>query len=127
MMIITPKHDIHTLQSLSTPSCSCQPGVAVRFCVVWQPGHPRAPCNLQGLGGCCFRIKMAGYSTKVCAQQARFVVSKVEEPEEEEEKCSEEKIRFVGHPRPTAQLNQQVLVLQWKERSDFAEQQQRRE
>ncbi len=38
---------------------------------------------------------MAGCSTKVFAQQARVVVSKVEEPVEEEEKRSEEKIRFL--------------------------------
>ena len=97
MMFITQKHDTHTVRSLSTPSRSCQPGAAVRLCVIWQPGrHPRASCNLQGLGGCCLRITMAGCSTKVCAQQARVVVSKVEEPEEEEEKRSEEKDQILG-------------------------------
>ncbi len=88
----------------------------MRICVVWQPGRPRAPCNLQGLGGCCLHITIAGCSTKVCAQQARVVVSKVDEPEEEEEKRSEERIRFLGHPRPTARLHQQVLVVQWNKR-----------
>ena len=52
-------------------------------------------------------------------------MSKVEEPEEEEEKRSEEKIRFLGYPRPTARLHPQVLVVLWKKRSDLAEQQQR--
>ena len=58
---------------------------------------------MQGLGGCCLRITMAGCSTKVWAQQARVVVSKVEETKEEEKKRSEEKIRFLGfRDRPTA-------------------------
>ncbi len=70
---------------------------------------------------------MAGCLTKVCAQQARVVVSKVEEPEEEEKKRSEEKIRFLWHPRPTARLHQQVLVVLWNKRPDFAEQQQRQQ
>ncbi len=89
------------------PSRSCQPGTAVRLYVVWQPGCPRASCDLQGLGGCYLRITIVGCSTKVCAQQTRVVVSKVEEPEKEEEKRSKEKIRFLGHPRPTARLYQQ--------------------
>ncbi len=54
------------------------------------------------------------------------MVSKVEKPEEEEEKRSEEKIRFLRHPRPTAQLHKQVLVVQWKKKPDLAEQQQQR-
>ena len=48
-MFITPEHDTHTVRSLSTPSRSCQPGAAVRLCVVWQRCRPRAPCNLQVL------------------------------------------------------------------------------
>jgi hypothetical protein len=47
---------------------------------------------------------MAGYSTKVCAQQAHVVVSKAEEPDEEDEKRGKEKIRFLGHPRPRLPL-----------------------
>ena len=42
MMFITPKHYTHTAQSLPTPSRSCQPGAAVRFCILWQPGRPMA-------------------------------------------------------------------------------------
>ena len=37
---------------------------------------------MHGLVGCCLRITLVGCLTKVCAQQARVVVSKVEEPEE---------------------------------------------
>jgi hypothetical protein len=130
-MFMTSKHDTHTVRSLSTPSRACQPGAAVRLCVVWRPGPPRAPCNLQaGMGGCGLRINydiarfssssegisrnamairpMAGCSSKLCAQQARVVLSKVEELDEEEEKRIEEKIRFLGHPRPTARLHHQV-------------------
>ena len=51
----------------------------------------------------------------------RGVVSKVEEPEEEEEQRSEEKIRFLGHPGPTARLHRQDLVAEWKKRPDLAE------
>ena len=53
--------------------------------------------------------------------------------EEEEEKCSEEKINqsvrdsWLGHPGPTARLHRQDLVVQWKKRPDLAEQQQRRQ
>ena len=53
----------------------------------------------------CHRITMAGCSTKICAQQARVLVSKVEEPEEEEEKRSEVvkvrvKAEFVSYRLP---------------------------
>ncbi len=65
----------------------------------------------KGLGGCCLRITMACCSTKACAEQARVVVSKVEEPEEEEDLRNKEKIRFLGHPRPAARLHQQVPVV----------------
>ncbi len=129
MMFITPTRTTHT------PSGSCPRPHAhvswVRWCGAVSSGNPavqglHAICK--GWGGCrCFRITMEGCLTQVSAKKARVVVSKVEEPEEEEEKCSEEKIRFLGHQRPTARLHQQVLVVQWKKRPDLAEQQQRRQ
>ena len=89
--------------------------VALRLRVVRLTYSPLVGCSV------CWEKR------KFCSQQARVVVSKVEEPGEEEEKRSEEKIRFLGHPRPTARLHQQVLVVQWKKRPDLAEQQQRRQ
>ncbi len=142
-------HTPYTVSSLSTPSHlgrSCQPGATVLLCVVSSGNARPSKGSMQFARGrgtgrwgtadrcCCLRIShitMAGCSTKVCAQQARVVVSKVEGPEVsemEEEKRSEEKIRFLGHPRPTARLQQQFLVVQWKKRpEDLAEQQQERQ
>ncbi len=54
---------------------------------------------MQGLGRCCFRITMVGCSTTKVGMrpaQARVVVSNIGEPEEEAEKRSKEKIRFLG-------------------------------
>ena len=112
MMFTTPKHDTHTVRSLSTPSSTCHP---VRRCGSVSSGNPTVrwlTCNhMHGLVGCCLRITLAGCLTKVCAQQARVVVSKFEKLEEEDEKRSEDKIRYLGHQRPTARLHRQVLVV----------------
>ncbi len=60
-------------------------------------GQASAPCNFcEGWGLLPLHYDGGLFDEKVCAQQA-VVVSKVEDPEEEAEKRSKEKIRFVGH------------------------------
>ncbi len=83
LMFITPKHDTHThrpepVLALTLMSAGCGGAALYRLATRLSKGSMQF---VRAGGGFCLRIKMAGCLTKVCAQQARAVVSKVEEPE----------------------------------------------
>ena len=86
-MFIAPKNDTHTVRTvhvLKLMSAGCGGGAALCR-LSGNPAGQGLHVIFKGWGAAAFALRWRVVRQKVCAQQARVVVSKVEEPEVREE------------------------------------------